>query len=57
VDPTQLLDVDVDQLAGTLTFIALGGFQAEAAQATHPLAFEDRCQGRAKSGPLAPVEK
>ena len=36
MDPAELLDVDVDQLAGPLALVALGGLEAEPAELAHP---------------------
>jgi hypothetical protein len=36
IDPPEFLDVDVDQLARSLTLIALRGLQAETAEFAHP---------------------
>jgi hypothetical protein len=35
-DPSQALDVDVDQLTGSLALVADGGLEAEAAELAHP---------------------
>ena len=35
-DPPQLLDVDMNQLAGPGAFVALRGLQAQAAEPAHP---------------------
>jgi hypothetical protein len=40
-DPTEFLDVDVDQLAGPGAFIALRGLEAEPAQLAHPGSGQD----------------
>jgi hypothetical protein len=39
-DPAQLLDVDVNQLAGPVALVAQGGLQAEPAELAHPDAEE-----------------
>jgi hypothetical protein len=36
VDAAELLDVDVDQLAGDRAFVAVGGLEPEAAELAHP---------------------
>ena len=36
LDPPELLDVDVDQLAGASSFVALRGLQPEPAELSHP---------------------
>ena len=41
VDPSELLDVDVEELAGAGALVALGGLQAEAPEAAETGAGED----------------
>jgi hypothetical protein len=45
LDPSELLDVDVDQLPGTSSFIALSGLQAEPAELAHTDPGEDPGHG------------
>jgi hypothetical protein len=40
-DPSQLLDLDVDQLTRTLTFIPLGRLKAQATELAHPVPRQD----------------
>jgi hypothetical protein len=45
-DAAELLDVDVDQLAGTVTLVASGGLHAETAKPAHPDPLQDPRDGR-----------
>jgi hypothetical protein len=45
-DASQLLDVDVDQLARPLALIALGRREAQPAELAHPAALEHRADRR-----------
>jgi hypothetical protein len=47
-DAAELLDVDVDQLARPLAFVADRWFQAQASEFAHPIPFEDRADRRAR---------
>jgi hypothetical protein len=40
-DPAELLDVDVNQFAGTVALIALGGLKTETTELAHPAALQD----------------
>src|SRR4051794_7731203 len=46
LDPPELLDVDMDELAWALALVALGGLEAEAAQLAHPDPRQDPGNGR-----------
>ena len=46
LDASELLDVDVDQLTGTSSLIALRGFQPEPAELAHPDPGQDPRHGR-----------
>ena len=46
LDPSELLDVDVQELAGTLALVALRGLQAEPAELAHPDPSQDPRHGR-----------
>jgi hypothetical protein len=45
LDAAQLLDVDVDQLAGALAFVATGRLEAQPAELAHPDAGQDARHG------------
>ena len=46
LDPSQALDVDVDQLAGSLALLAHRGLEAEASELAHPDSRQDPRDGR-----------
>src|SRR4051794_9206509 len=60
LDASELLDVDVDQLARPRLLIATRGLKPKTPQATHPFALEDRRDRRGRSaehlGDLRPRE-
>lgn len=47
-DPPELLDVDMDQLPGTLTLVAHRGLQAQAPELAHPDLRQDPRHGRVR---------
>jgi len=46
LDPPELLDIDVDQLPGTLALVALGGLQPQPAEFAYPDLSQDPRDGR-----------
>ena len=46
LDPTEPLDIDVDQLAGPVALVTLGGLETDPAELAHPDPGQDSRHGR-----------